>query len=604
MRKLIIGLVLVVLLVVGGLVLAFVNINALLEENRGRLAQIASDAVGREVQFEKAEIAFSGGLAIRVDGLRVAEDPRYGEADFLALDSAFVGVEIWPALQRRLELSRIRLESPTIRVIQTARGFNFSSLGATEEAAPPPSETGEGGPPMAIAIAAFDIRDGTVLYEDRTAKPPRALTIESFKSTGTDLSLEGPIDIEFSGNIRPTKGDATLASRVSGRIELEDLETQAGRLVVRSPTFHPLLLGVELEEDGVRERLDDLRIDIGLPASDDPSGYPISVESSAGRLAGFDYQRLDARLRYRGSTAEIKRVAVELAGGKVDLAGNVTFGPPGRSPFDLALGLENLAVNELAAVLLGISRDMLSGRIKGDIDVAGDSLEWERLKRSLTGRIALEMDEAALEKVNLLDTLVGKLVADPGLGQLVATSIRDVAPSALQGNRTAFKDVDLDFGIANGQLNADALKLMAGEFAILAGGTLGLDGRINGDGTIRFSEDLSKKILAKADRFAPLLADGNIVVLPLRFGGEVSSPTLRPDLAALTSGAREAVTQELQDKATKAVTDALFGKKKKPAEGEGTEGTEGTDAAADEEARQRESAEGLIKEGLGRLLGK
>ena len=115
---------------------------------------------------------------------------------------------------------------------------------------------------------------------------------------------------------------------------------------------------------------------------------------------------------------------------------------------------------------------------------------------------------------------------------------------------------------------------------------LGLKALLTSDGKILFSEDLSKKILAKADGLGALLGGGKQIALPLHFGGTAGSPSITPDLRALSGAAK----QELKNRAAKELGDAIFGKRK-----------------ADDGAQQnsdRDSAEGLIREGLGRFLGR
>jgi len=604
MRKFLIVIVVLVVVLLGGLVLAVMNVNALLEENRGELARLASEAVGRDVSFEKAEVAFPGRLSVAIRGLRIAEDPGFGKGDFLELDSAFVAVEILPALQRRLELTGVRLDRPTIRVIQTKKGFNFSSLGASKEGSkkaasdagtPGGAPQGEASGSMALAISGFRIQDATILFEDRTAKPPLALTIEKFESSGTDLFGSGPFDIAFGGLMRPTKGDAALASPIKGKVHVADLGSGAADIRLESSSFHPLLLGLDFDKGKAVEHLDGVELDVSLPANSAKSGYPIELRSSAGRLGGFDFKTLDTTLLYRGSKLDIRNFVVGLAGGTVGLTGDVTFGPPGRSPFKLDTKLANLDSGELAAVLLDVPKGYVTGRLGGEVDLRGDSLEWERLKRSLAGKIDLQVGEGALEQVNVLDRLVTQLVQDPGLGQLAANSIRDVAPQALSRNRTVFENVNLALKVANGALEANDIELHAGDFMISAAGLLGLDGAVSGKGKIRFSQDLSARILKKADNLAPLLGSGDIVELPLVFGGTTSSVKLQPDLAALTAIARGNATAELRQEAGQKLSDAIFGKKKKePVEGE----------APTQKDRDREAAENLINRGLGQLLGK
>jgi hypothetical protein len=596
MRKFVIGIAVLSTLVVGALVLAVTNANKLLEENREALAALASDAAGRAVRFDRAEVAFSRGLAIRLDGLRVGEDPRFGESDFLTLDSAFVGVEIWPALFRRIEVSGLRLEGPTIRVIQTAEGFNFSSLGAAEGGSDSQPDSGEQSQPLALVIAAFEIRAGTIVFEDQSADSGLSLTIEDFETSGMDVSLDGPLAIAFSGLLRPTKGDSRISSLFEGELEIEDLASGAGRLRLRSPSFHPLLFGLQFGDPNRIEHLDGVELEIGMPGNSAAPSYQISLGSSAGALAGFDLENLEVELRYSESKLDVERLAVGLADGKVEVSGDLSFGEAGRSPFELETRLSDLDSGELVAILLDLPRGLVSGRIDGDVSLSGDSLEWETLKRSLAGKVRLEIAQGALENTNLLGSLVNRLVADPGLGALAARSIRDVAPTALQGDRTPFGSAILAASVSQGAVYADALELEAEDFTIRASARIGLDGAVSGKGTIRFSETLSSNILVKAGELAPLLGDGDVVELPLRLGGSATSPSLRPDLNAMAANAKASVTPEVTRSAARKLTDAIFGKKKKKSKAEEGE-------PESEREQQRRAAEDLLNQGLGRLFG-
>ena len=586
---LIFGGLLVLLVVVA--VVAISNVNGYLAENRETLAGLASDAAGRKVSFEKAEVAFSSGLAVRIAGLRVAEDPAFGKADFLRLDDAYVGVKVLPALSGRIEVSGIRLDAPTIRVIQTQRGFNFWTLGGDEASDDAPQGDVEEAAPLAVAIAVLNIQAGTIMFEDRTSKEGLSLVLEDVETSGTDLSLDGPIALEFETRIRSTKAaDKGLESYLSGGVAIESLATMAGTVALRSPILHPAIFGVRLEEGDVVEGLGNLRIDGILPPNTGNSGYSVNIRSSDARLSGFDLNEIAIDLLYRdarrGAEVTLDQVALGLAGGRIDLSGDMVLGEPGASPFNLKTRLKDLDSGELASILLGVPAGALSGTLGGDIDLAGDSLEWETLKKSLTGSLKLDVGDGALEQVNILKALVGRLTKDPGLGQLAATSIRDVIPGALSGDRTPFEGIKMALEILNGAVHARDLRVAAGDFAIDAIGSVRLDGAVNADGKILFSEDLSQKILAQVDGLGALLGDGKQIALPLHFGGTAGSPSITPDLRALSSAAK----QKLKNRAAKELGDAIFGKRK-----------------ADDGAQQnsdRDSAEELIREGLGRFLGR
>lgn len=606
MRKVLIGIAVLLLVLIGVLVVAFMNVNGILAENRERLTAMASDAVGRSVDYEQATVAFSRGLAVRVEGLRVGEDPAFGKEPFVALDSAFVGVRIWPALFGEIEVSGVRLEKPVIRVISTAKGFNFETLGgsgteaagdtppATEE--PPPGE-GEGGP-MALAIAAFEIEDGTLTYEDRTSDPPLRLTIDQLDSSGSDLALTGPVALSFSGRIRPTgaatDGSAPM-STFSGEVDLDDVAIPSGTLRIESPRLYPAIAGVELGEDPLADYLSKLAVEVGVPPNPEKTGYALELRSASGSLAGFDYQQADIAAVYIGkartSEVKIERALVGLADGNVALTGNLTLADEGQpAPFKLDLDLRELDSGQLATALLGLSPGLVSGRVGGDVTLSGKSLEWQRLKRSLAGSLSLRMDDGALEQVNLLDTLVGRLVSDPGLGTLMASSLRAAAPDALSGNRTEIQDLALGFDVANGTFTSNELKLDADHFALTGAGKVGMDGSVSGSGTFLLSEAISKKLVQKTDALSALQGESGRLAIPIGFGGTTTAMSLRPNLSALTAGAK----RELQNKAAGEVADLIFGKKK---EQDGETAEEGAPPS------DRDVVEDTVRKGLGRLFG-
>ena len=633
MRKVLIGIVILVVVLIGVAYLAVTNINSLLDENRERLAGLASDAAGREIVFDDAEVAFSNGLAVRVDGLKVGEDPKFGKASFLELDSAFVGLEILSALQKRFEVKAIRLDRPTIRVIETRAGYNFESLGASADAEAASAETGDAASdttPAAVAIAALEITDGTLIYQDRKTRDGLALTVEALNTSGTDLSLENPANIKFSGRLRPTAGDSQTVSAFSGVANVPDLSAGAATVEIESPTFFPRIVGMVFAEGDARERLDDVKLSVNVPA-DSAAGMSIVLHASEARLSGYDMNEVDTKLNYGGDKVHVDTLTMGIVGGRVSLSGDLDLGQANALPFDLDTRVDGLDSGQLATLLLGLPEGFMTGKLSGDINLAGQSFDFDVLKRTLAGAVKLDLAEGALEQVNVLDNLVGRLIADPGIGALTANSLRELIPASLQGDRTPFNNANIALDIANGALRAQAIDLSAGDFKLLGSGLLGLDGSVDGDGRIQFSESLSKKILKKADQLAPLLGDGELVELPLTMNGDFSSPNLRPNLAALTAQARSVATREIGNRAASELTNLIFGKNKNKskdaeqaeqateeaadgvAEASGSSLADGADgSASDADAAEdqrdvkdiaRDDAEQLIQKGLGKLFG-
>jgi hypothetical protein len=97
-----------------------------------------------------------------------------------------------------------------------------------------------------------------------------------------------------------------LASALEGTVQVTDLNAGALDLKLASPSFRPLLLGLDFEEGDAIERLDDMQLEVKVPPNAAAVGYPVHLTSTGGHLAGFDYQNLETRLTYRSPKVDIQ----------------------------------------------------------------------------------------------------------------------------------------------------------------------------------------------------------------------------------------------------------------------------------------------------------
>jgi|GEM_PF-7087575 len=123
----------VILLV--GVLLALVNLNSLIDHNRGALLRAARDAVGRDVSAGSIRASFVGGASLRVDSVVVLDDPEFSPRPFLTVQSIRVRVRFAPLLRRRLVVSSVDLYSPSATIIRNSEGrLNVESLGLAARA--------------------------------------------------------------------------------------------------------------------------------------------------------------------------------------------------------------------------------------------------------------------------------------------------------------------------------------------------------------------------------------------------------------------------------------------------------------------------------------
>src|SRR6267143_477919 len=127
----------VLVLVVAALILVPVLVD--LPRVQALIASNASQALGRPVKFRSMSITVLPLPAVTLNGLEIAEDPQFGKAPFLRLETGRVRLKLLPLLTGRVELGDIKLTKPVITVIQSPDGrMNISTLGTG--AKEPPSE--------------------------------------------------------------------------------------------------------------------------------------------------------------------------------------------------------------------------------------------------------------------------------------------------------------------------------------------------------------------------------------------------------------------------------------------------------------------------------
>jgi hypothetical protein len=209
------------------------------------LATTATQALGRPVKFSSVSLRVLPLPAVELRDLEVAEDPGFGTAPFLHLDTGRVRLKIWPLLSGRVELGDILLRKPVVTIIQAPDGrLNISTLGATAEprpAARPGRSSGGGAAAVPVAAARVLVDGGLVTYIARG----KSETPAQYRLSDVDLTLTGGgTQIAFKGNLKLQPGDVrvTLSDglvALGGSRSLTDASLR-GKVVIDGKDVTPL----------------------------------------------------------------------------------------------------------------------------------------------------------------------------------------------------------------------------------------------------------------------------------------------------------------------------------------------------------------------------
>lgn len=209
----------VVLVVVLGLgYVTFVGVPVDASLLRGRIAGVFSEALGREVRFEgPMELEISARPRLRVGGLHIANAPGFEGGDFASLGEARLALDLWPLLQRRLQIEEISGSKVNIRLQRRADGSNNWTFIRPQRQAPPPP-TANGQPPMIStgdALTMLDVQQVTlenlnVEYVSANGKSHyfdlHRLSAQSRAGEPLKLTLDGALEKQFPYKVEFTGG--------------------------------------------------------------------------------------------------------------------------------------------------------------------------------------------------------------------------------------------------------------------------------------------------------------------------------------------------------------------------------------------------------------
>ena len=193
----------ILLVAIGLIAFALINLNSLIASNKEQILQQVEQTLGREVEVQEIGVTVWGGIGARLTQFRITDDPAFSAEDFVRADALQVNVALWPLLSQEIQVRRLILRKPQIRLIRDEQGqFNFTSL--TQTAVSVPEETaqkseGTAPSPLLLLVALLDIQDGDIRYIDRQAGTDFRVTQLDIRAH--DVSLDEPVRVELDAAV-------------------------------------------------------------------------------------------------------------------------------------------------------------------------------------------------------------------------------------------------------------------------------------------------------------------------------------------------------------------------------------------------------------------
>jgi uncharacterized protein involved in outer membrane biogenesis len=170
---------------------AIYNLNSLIERNQTRILRLVSEALKRTVQVNEVSARAGWGVWIEIGGLKIAEDPAFGQSPFLFAPRTTLEVDLLPMLRGHVRVHAMTLINPDVRLLENAAGvFNTDSIGG------PPGQHNK----VSLIVASFfvksvEVYDGTIHYS-RAGQQGAPIQIRHLEGEVSNFGLLGPVHLD------------------------------------------------------------------------------------------------------------------------------------------------------------------------------------------------------------------------------------------------------------------------------------------------------------------------------------------------------------------------------------------------------------------------
>ena len=348
MKKLLLGLGIAALIFLLVLIVLVIALPKLVDTQtfRDQITEQVRERTGQELTVTgDLSISVFPWLGIRTGEIRLSQPPSVGleEPLLLSVQRADVGVKFLPLLQKKIEISEIIFDSPSINFIETKNGSTSldgieqltqsQSQEQTEQAEQntPSSESTSGFAPAAIVIAGVTISNGEFTFDNRALGERHR--IENLQLTVGNLLGGSEEQMTLSADVFAHEQEPMTVA-LDSAVQL-DLDTQSLSLSDTNASVEQALANAKL-------RIDNLNVDAKMLGA---SGIVINIDTADLLPTALNPELAISRVAYDLANKTSENIAFSLSEPKSDLnaTGSISVDLSG----DVPLFKGKFAVNEL-----------------------------------------------------------------------------------------------------------------------------------------------------------------------------------------------------------------------------------------------------------------
>jgi AsmA protein len=506
------GIVVVLLLVV--ILLPFV-----IDANRFRpeIESSLNSALNRKVDIGNIRLSILSG-GVTVENVSISDDPSFGTEPFLKAKSLSVNLELFPLIfSRAIHVTGLTIDQPSVRLLRSQSGWNFSTLGAsqtqTKSASAASSSNASSSSSPDLSVRSLSLKNGTMVVGN-TGANAKSHTYDQVNVKASDLSYTtqfpfeltartpGNGSLKLNGKAGPLNPQDSSTTPLNASLEIKNLDMKSTGFIDPSAGIAGVLdFSGTLNSDGHTATTNGKTIvtHLQLVPAGSPAGQPVDV----------DYE---ATYELKPQTGQLRRGNVHIGKATADLTG--TFNNSGPvATVQMKLTGQNMPASDLESVLPALGMQLPTGAsLKQGTLNANLAINGPVDKLVTTGPVNLS--NAKLTGFDL-GSKMGSLGALAGVSKVGDTDIQTFSS---------------DMRVAPEGIRSDNLNVVVPSIGAMTGnGTISPDHKLD----FKMIAHLGHQSSSAAQPLAKAAAGGGI---PFKVEGTTSNPQIVPDVGGIVGG--------------------------------------------------------------------
>ena len=494
---------LVVLILLGGLGLFLYARSVLSSDSvRATLEQQLTERLGQPVKIGSANASIFPRVALQLT------DVTIGQAPPMTVGRVSVATGLRGLFSRRVEDAEVVLSEGTIPL-----PASLALIPAASEETGPDA----GASFTIVSVRVISLRDIDVVVGNSTLRVDLESALEGDRLTVSRMSAESKgSKLEASGELTSVKDLKGTFSVNADPLDIDELLTLSAGMTSPSPA----------SAKSARQQTMPMHI-------------VVDIKAPKGRLAGYDFTNLGAKLQAKPGQIAMSDLALGMFGGTYEGALNVDS-TASMPRIQLRGTVKGIDVSQLATV--AGAPGSITGQLGGTVTLACDGTDSTSMLRTARGTSSATITNGVIPGLDMVRTIVLAFGKPTG------------APP--EGSGSAFSRLGGNFSLQNGLVRTDNLSFQSRDFDMTGRATLTVPGgAVNATVDVILSAELTAQAGTDLRRYAQ--EDGRIIV-PARIGGTIGDPQVTPDI---TAAAARALQNEMKRRA-KSFMEGLFKKKK------------------------------------------